>query len=142
MPGFLHPAVCTQGCAVYRRPVLQIVFNELSAAELSRLPVQVQFHLLEALNITPADLDEETLMKRFGVLERNKKKLYRCRAGEYRIYFAVQDGMVRVHRVVHKNTFEDFLVRTNLGGGEDEALAQSKHFWQFIDEGARTLKLA
>lgn len=122
--------------------MLQIVFNEISAAELSRLPVQVQFQLLEALNIQPEGIDDESLAKRFGVLERHGKKLYRCRAGEYRIYFAVQDGMVRIHRVVHKNTFQDFLVRSNLSGGEDEALAQSKNFWQFIDEGAKTLRVA
>lgn len=122
--------------------MLQIVFNEISAAELSRLPVQVQFQLLEALNIQPDGLDDEALATRFGVLERHGKKLYRCRAGEYRIYFAVQDGMVRIHRVVHKNTFQDFLVRSNLAGEEDAALAQSKNFWQLIDEGAKTLKVA
>ena len=122
--------------------MLQIVFNEISAAELSHLPVQVQFQLLEALNIQPDGIDEASLAKRFGVLERHGKKLFRCRAGEYRIYFAVTDGMVKVHRVVHKNTFQDFLVRSNLAGEEDAALAQSKNFWQLIDEGAKTLKMA
>ncbi len=122
--------------------MLQIVFNDISAAELSRLPTQIQFHILEALNIQSSDLDENTLAKKFGVLERGtKKKLYRCRAGDYRIYFAVNDGDVRIHRVLHKNTLADFLFRSNLpGGGEDEALSQSKNFWQLIDEGAKTLK--
>ncbi|MBB5036298.1 type II toxin-antitoxin system RelE family toxin [Prosthecobacter dejongeii] len=122
--------------------MLQIVFNDISAAELSRLPTQIQFHILEALNIQSSDLDENTLAKKFGVLERGpKKKLYRCRAGDHRIYFAVNDGDVRIHRVLHKNTLADFLFRSNLpGGGEDEALSQSKNFWQLIDEGAKTLK--
>ncbi|MDZ4289781.1 MAG: hypothetical protein U0984_17585 [Prosthecobacter sp.] len=124
--------------------MLQIVFNDISAAELSRLPTQIQFHLLEALNIQPADLDEALLAKRFGVLERSGgKKLYRCRAVDYRIYFAVKDSNVRVHRVLHKNSLKDFLYRSNLpGGGEDEALSQSKNFWRLIDEGAKTLKVA
>ena len=122
--------------------MLQIVFNDISAAELSHLPVQVQFQLLEALNIQPDGIDDDSLAARFGVLERHGKKLYRCRAGEYRIYFGVKEGMVRIHRVVHKNTFQDFLVRSSLGGSEDEKLAQSKNFWQLIDEGAKTLKLA
>ncbi|HAL72156.1 MAG TPA: hypothetical protein DCP71_10330 [Verrucomicrobiales bacterium] len=121
--------------------MLQIVFNDISAAELSRLPTQIQFHILEALNIQSSDLDENILAKRFGVLERAAKKLYRCRAGDHRIYFAVNDGDVRIHRVLHKNTLADFLYRSNLpGGGEDEALSKSKHFWQLIDEGAKTLK--
>jgi mRNA-degrading endonuclease RelE of RelBE toxin-antitoxin system len=125
--------------------MLQIVFNDISAAELSRLPTQIQFQLLEALNIQPADLDDEArLAKRFGILERSGgKKLYRCRAGDYRIYFAIKDKDVRVHRVLHKNTFTDFLYRSNLpGAGEDEALSQSKNFWKLIDEGAKTLKIA
>lgn len=123
--------------------MLQIVFNEISAAELSRLPTQIQFHLLEALNIQPGDLEEQLLAARYGVLERGGKKLYRCRASDYRIYFAVTDGHVRVHRVLHGNTLQDFLYRSNLpGGGEDEALSKSKNFWQLIDEGAKTLKMA
>ncbi|MBL9131415.1 MAG: hypothetical protein JNG86_09465, partial [Verrucomicrobiaceae bacterium] len=117
--------------------MIQIVFNDISAAELSRLPAQVQFHLLEALNIQPADIDDTLLSKRFGVLERGGKKLFRCRAGDHRIYFAIVEGNVRVHRVLHKNSLQDFLYRSNLpGGGEDEALSQSKSFWHMIDEGA------
>lgn len=121
--------------------MVQIVFNDISAAELSHLPTQLQFQILEALNIQSGDLEEAALAARFGVLERGQKKLYRCRAGDYRIYFAVNEGDVRIHRVLHKNTLTDFLYRSNLpGGGEDEALSQSKHFWSLIDEGAKTLK--
>ena len=120
---------------------MQIVFNEISAAELSRLPTQVQFRLLEAMNIQPPDLEGDTLAKRFGVLERGATRLYRCRAGDYRIYFAVEDGNVRVHRVLHKGTLADFFCRSTLPVSEDEALAQSKNFWKLIDEGARTLKV-
>jgi mRNA-degrading endonuclease RelE of RelBE toxin-antitoxin system len=120
---------------------MQIVFNEISAAELSQLPTQVQFQLLEAMNIQPSDLEGDTLSKRFGVLERGTTKLYRCRANDYRIYFAVEEGNVRVHRVLHKGTLADFLFRSNLPVSEDEALAQSKNFWKLIDEGAGTLKV-
>ena len=122
--------------------MIQIVFNEISAAELSKLPTQVQFQLLEALNITKDDLAAEgALEKRFGVLDRKGEKLFRCRAGDYRIYFAADDQTVRVQRVLHSHSLQDFLFRSNLpGGGEDEQLAKSKHFWQLIDEGARTLK--
>jgi mRNA-degrading endonuclease RelE of RelBE toxin-antitoxin system len=124
--------------------MLQIVFNDISAAELSTLPTKIQFQLFEAMDIKPGDLEEALLEKKFGVLERSGgRKLYRCRAGDHRIYFGVQDGNVRVHRVLNKNTFADFLYRSNLpGGGEDEALSQSKNFWQLIDEGDKTLKMA
>ncbi len=120
---------------------MQIVFNEISAAELSRLPTQVQFQLLEAMNIQPADLDTKALAKRFGILERGDSRIYRCRALEYRIYFAIEDGDVRVLRVLHGNSLKDFLFRTNLATGEDEQLAKSKNFWQLLDDGAKTLKV-
>jgi len=123
--------------------MLQIVFNEISAAELSRLPTQTQFALLEALNIQPEDVEqEERLTKRFGIITHGKSRLYRCRAGDHRIYFGVEGAHVKVHRVLHKNTLKDFLFRSNLGSaGEDEALAEAKGFWKLIDEGERTLKM-
>jgi mRNA-degrading endonuclease RelE of RelBE toxin-antitoxin system len=113
--------------------MLQIVFNEISAAELSRLPTQIQFVLLE---------QELRLTKRFGVITHGKNKLYRCRAGDYRIYFAVEGAHVKVHRVLHKNTIQDFLFRSNLGSaGEDAALGEAKGFWKLIEDGERTLKV-
>jgi len=122
--------------------MLQIVFNEISAAELSRLPNQVQFALLEALNIQPDDIEQNRLEKRFGLIERVESRLYRCRAGDHRLYFAVEGNHVRVHRVLQKNTLQDFLFRSNLGtAGEDEVLGQSKSFWKLIEEGERTLKV-
>ena len=123
--------------------MLQIVFNEISASELSKLPTPIQFTLLEALNIQPEDVELQRLEQRFGVLERGKEKLYRCRAGDYRIYFAVEAPHVKVHRVLHGNTLKDFLFRSTLGGtvGEDEVLGQSKSFWKLIEEGESTLKM-
>ncbi len=130
--------------------MLQVVFNEISAAELSNLPTQVQFTIIEAMNVQPDDVEENRLGKRFGLLERGGQKLYRCRAGEWRVYFAVEGAHVKVHRVLHANTLKDFLFRSNLGGaghapatgaGEDETLGQSKSFWKLIDEGEKTLKV-
>jgi mRNA-degrading endonuclease RelE of RelBE toxin-antitoxin system len=122
--------------------MLQIIFNEISAAELSKLSNQVQFSLLEALNIQPDDIEQGSLEKRYGVIERDKARLYRCRAGDYRLYFAVEGGNVRVHRVLHANSLKDFLFRSNLGSaGEDAALSESKNFWKLIEEGERTLKV-
>jgi mRNA-degrading endonuclease RelE of RelBE toxin-antitoxin system len=122
--------------------MLQIIFNEISAAELSKLSNQVQFSLLEALNIQPDDIEHGSLEKRYGVIERDGSRLYRCRAGDYRLYFAVEGAHVKVHRVLHANSLKDFLFRSNLGSaGEDAALGESKHFWKLIEEGERTLKM-
>jgi len=117
-----------------RPPVLQIIFNEISAAEISSLDTELQLELLTEFTVTPDDL-ENLDGDRFGKLERDGKTFYRYRAKEYRIYFEVGGDDVIVHRVLHKNTFTDFLFRSNLSSNEDEQLSQSKNFWKLIEEG-------
>ena len=68
--------------------MFQIIFNELSAAEISALPKSLQLDLLAEFQIMPEDLDNLDA-KRFGTIERNGKKLFRFRAKEYRIYFNI-----------------------------------------------------
>lgn len=116
--------------------MFQIVFNEISAAEISRLDTLAQLELLAEFKVTPEDLKNPD-GKRFGTLDHGGKKLHRYRARDTRIYFEAKDGSVLVHRVLHKGTLADFLFRSNLGDAdEDEALAGNKHFWKLIDEGA------
>ncbi len=114
--------------------VLQIVFNEISAAEISRLDTLEQLELLDEFKVSEEDL-ENLDGERFGKIPRDGKTLYRFRAKDWRFYFEVKDGAVIVHRVLHKGTFSDFLFRSKIPMAEDEELAKSKHFWKLIDEG-------
>lgn len=120
--------------------MLQIVFNEISAAEISQLDTLDQLDLLDAFQVTEEKL-ENLDGGDYGKIDRDGQDLYRFRTKEYRIYFSVQDGNVIVHRVLHKNTFSDFLFRSKMPVGEDEALGKSKHFWQLIDEGRNAKKV-
>ncbi|MEO0017039.1 MAG: hypothetical protein RLZZ522_322 [Verrucomicrobiota bacterium] len=120
--------------------MFQIVFNEISAAEISRLAILEQLDLLDSFKVAEADLDALD-GDRFGKIERDGKKLYRFRARDYRFYFEVRDGAVIVHRLLHKGTFSDFLFRSKMPLAEDEALAESKHFWKLIDEGRNARRL-
>jgi mRNA-degrading endonuclease RelE of RelBE toxin-antitoxin system len=119
--------------------MFQIIFNELSAAEISALPKRLQLELLAEFQILPEDLDQLD-SERFGVIEREGKKLYRYRAKNYRIYFAKTDEGVKVHRVLHKNTLRDFLFRSKLPVSEDAQLGETREFWKLIEEGERTPK--
>lgn len=120
--------------------MLQIVFNEISAAEISQLDTLAQLDLLDAFQVTEEKL-ENLDGDNYAKIERDGQELYRFRAQEYRIYFSVKDGNVIVHRVLHKNTFSDFLFRSKMPVGEDEALGNSKHFWKLIDEGRNAKKV-
>jgi len=120
--------------------MFQIIFNELSAAEISALPKKLQLELLAQFQILPQDLDQLD-SERFGVIERDGRKLYRYRAKDYRIYFAKTDEGITVHRVLHKNTFRDFLFRSKLPVSEDAQLSQAREFWKLIEEGEKTRKV-
>ena len=121
--------------------MFQIIFNEISAAEMSALPKTLQLRLLAEFQILPEELDHLD-NSRFGVLEREGKKLYRYRAKEYRIYFEKTPEGITVHRVLHKNTLRDFLFRTRLPTGEDDQLKNTREFWNLIEQGERTRKKA
>ena len=73
-------------------------------------------------------------------IERDGKKLLRYRAKDYRIYFAKTDEGITVHRVLHKNTFRDFLFRSKLPLSEDAQLGKAREFWKLIEQGERTRK--
>ena len=114
--------------------MFQIVFNEISAAELSSLDTLEQLELLDEFKVGKNEL-ENLGGDRFGKIERDGTVLYRFRAKEYRFYFEVKENLVIVHRVLHRGTFSDFLFRSKMPLAEDEQLADSKHFWKLIDEG-------
>lgn len=127
-------------------PVFQVIFNEISAAEISQLPTLEQLEVLNEFQVRPEDLDgieENDSDAPFGHIKRDGSNLYRYRASDVRIYFAVSNDhqSVIVHRVLSKGTFQDFLFRANLPVGEDEALAQSKQFWELIEEGERARRV-
>ncbi len=81
--------------------MFQIIFNELSAAEISALPKKLQLDLLAE--------------------------------------FQIQG--IKVHRVLHKNTFRDFLFRSKLPVSEDAQLGETREFWKLIEQGEKTRKV-
>ncbi len=119
--------------------MFQIVFNELSAAEMSAIPTELQLELLAEFQVLPADLEDSVDGDRFGAIERDGQRLYRYRAKDYRIYFAKTAEGITVHRVLHKNTIRDFLFRAKLPmPAEDAELGKQKGFWKLIEEGQKT----
>ncbi len=114
----------------------QIIFNPISAAELSKMPKELQLQILGEFRGLPQEV-MSTEMQRYGKLERRGHTLHRCRIGDYRIYFERHELGIVVHRILSKNTLKDFLFRSSLPTGEDEALSQNPKFWELI-EAAKT----
>ena len=113
----------------------QVIFNKISAAEISQLPTDEQLNLLSEFQVRPEDLEDLDKTDAFGKIERDGIVLYRYRMADYRIYFQPAEHGMLVHRVFHRNTLQDFLFRSKLPLAEDEALGKSRVFWELIDEG-------
>lgn len=110
----------------------QIIFNPTSAAELARMPKELQLNILGEFRGLPHEI-MATELERFGKLERNGKVLHRFRLGDYRVYFEKHDLGVVVHRILSRNSLKDFLYRSNLPVGEDAALQENPKFWALIE---------
>ncbi len=114
----------------------QIIFNPTSAAELARMPKELQLQILgDFRGLTQQVLQPEA--DQFGKLERAGRVLHRFRLGDYRVYFERHDLGVVVHRILNRHTLKDFYFRSGLKVGEDEALQANPKFWELI-ESARS----
>ncbi len=116
--------------------MFQVIFNSLSASEMSALPKDLQLDLLAEFQVLPEDFGQ-CEEEKFGVIRRNGRTLYRYRCLDYRIYFESHAQGILVHRVLHKNTLRDFLFRSELPMTEDEQVADATAFWNLIDEGSK-----
>jgi mRNA-degrading endonuclease RelE of RelBE toxin-antitoxin system len=110
----------------------QIIFNPTSAAELARMPRELQLQILGDFRGLPQEV-MSTDLERFGKLERSGKVLHRFRLGDYRIYFERHELGLVVHRILSRNSLKDFLFRSSLPLREDEALEKNPKFWELIE---------
>ncbi|MBI1842136.1 MAG: hypothetical protein HYR88_14965 [Verrucomicrobia bacterium] len=115
----------------------QIIFNPTSAAELGKMPRELQLEILGQFRGLPREAMTSD-MERFGKLERDGKTLYRFRLGDYRVYFERHDLGLVVHRIMNKNTLKDFLYRSNLPTPEDSMLQENPKFWETIQGATRS----
>src|SRR5207245_9397239 len=95
----------------------QIIFNPTSAAELAKMPKELQLHILGEFRGLPQEV-MKTDLERCGKLERNGKILHRFRLGDYRVYFALHEPPIVVHRILNRNSLKDFRIRSSLPTGE------------------------
>ena len=96
------------------------------------MPKDLQLDILGEFRGLPQEV-MSTDLERFGKLERTGRTMHRFRLGDYRIYFERHELGLLVHRILSKNTLKDFLFRSSLPTGEDEALQQNPKFWELIE---------
>ncbi len=89
----------------------QIIFTPTSAAELARMPKELQLSILGDFRGLPQHVIASEL-EDFGKLESNGHILHRFRIGDYRVYFERHRLGVLVHRIMSRHTLKDFFYRS------------------------------
>src|SRR2546428_5967326 len=110
----------------------QIIFNPTSAAELAKMPKELQLQILGEFRGLPQQV-MQTELDQFGKLERNGRILHRFRVGDYRVYFERHELGLLVHRILNRHTLKDFFFRSGLKLQEDLALQENPKFWELIE---------
>ena len=114
----------------------QIIFTPTAAAELARMPKELQLTILGDFRGLPQQV-VGTELEQFGKLIQEGRVLHRFRIGDYRIYFERHELGILVHRILSKNTVKDFLFRSGLKTPEDEALQENPKFWEMISSAKK-----
>jgi mRNA-degrading endonuclease RelE of RelBE toxin-antitoxin system len=117
----------------------QIIFTPTSAAELARMPKELQLQILGEFRGLPQQV-LGTELDEFGKLERGGRTLHRFRVGDYRVYFERHELGLLVHRILSRHTLKDFLFRSGMHTGEDEALQENPKFWELIQAAKTSVK--
>jgi len=129
-----HCTTCPPGVSYFHTmSTFQIIFTPTSAAELGRMPKELQLQILGDFRGLPQHV-LGTELEDFGKLESDGQILHRFRIGDYRVYFQRHPLGVLVHRILSRNTLKDFFFRSGIKTGEDEALQQNPKFWQLIED--------
>jgi mRNA-degrading endonuclease RelE of RelBE toxin-antitoxin system len=105
----------------------QIIFNPTSAAELAKMPRELQLHILGEFRGLPQEVLKSD-PHHFGQLERAGKTLQRFRLGDYRVYFERHELGVVVHRILSRNTLKDFLYRSSLPTARTKPCRRTRSF--------------
>ena len=119
----------------------QIVFNEISAREVSAIPTLDQLELVNGIQVDNVNLNDGKEDAKYGVIEREGRKIFRYRSKDYRVYFTLEEDKIVVQRVLHADSLKDFLFRSGMGNGsEDQRLGESRSFWRLIEEGEQAAR--
>lgn len=105
------------------------------------MPTLDQLELMNGFQVDEETLNSGEADAKYGIVERDGRKIFRYRTKDYRIYFTMEEGKVIIQRVLHADSLKDFLFRSGMGSGsEDQRLGESRSFWRLIDEGEQAAR--
>jgi mRNA interferase RelE/StbE len=112
--------------------MFQVTFSEQAMHELNKLDTLTQLAVIEPLGaIKATDLAQPH--EPLSHFKRTGKEFFRLRSGEHRFYFQVKAETLHVEYILHKNSFEDFLLRNKFPVSEQQLVEQQTKFWQYLE---------
>ena len=112
--------------------MFQLTFSDQSMSEVNALDHTGQLELMANLSSLTSDiLSAEG--SRVGQFQRGGKLFHRLRIGELRIYFEHNGENLHCHYILHKNTFNDFVVRCKLPVANERDLEKNQSFGEYLD---------
>ena len=112
----------------------QLNFSKQSIDFLNKLDRLEQMRLVESFSaLTPEILAKGS--ENLGKFQRESRLLYRLRAGEYRIYFEVneKEKSLMAHYILGQHSLSDFIVRFKLPIADSLLLEEHPSFWDYLE---------
>lgn len=112
----------------------QLNFSKQSIDFLNKLDRLEQMQLVEHFSGLTAELLEKG-SEDLGKFQRDGRTLYRLRAGEYRIYFEIneKEKSLMAHYIVGQHSLTDFVVRFKLPISDTLLLEEHPSFWDYLE---------
>jgi mRNA interferase RelE/StbE len=111
----------------------QLNFSEQSLAEINKLAIGEQLHLIEQLS-TLSDQAFKEKVTNLPMIQRGGLSFFRIKIDAYRAYLEPRDdGQLFCHYILHQHTLSDFIFRSKLPISEEQMVEQHSSFWKYVD---------
>lgn len=113
--------------------VYQLNFSEQSLAEINKLDVSAQLHMIDCLS-TLSDQAFKDHSADLPKIQRDGASFFRIKIDNFRVYLeSREDGHLFCHYILPQHTLSDFVFRSKLPISEEQMIEQHSSFWKYVD---------
>jgi mRNA interferase RelE/StbE len=111
----------------------QLNFSDQSLAEINKLEIGDQLHLIEQLS-TLSDQAFKEKITDLPRIQRGGLSFFRIKIDSFRAYLEPRsNGQLFCHYILPQHTLSDFIFRSKLPISEEQMIEQHSSFWKYVD---------
>jgi mRNA interferase RelE/StbE len=111
----------------------QLNFSDQSLAEINKLEIGDQLHLIEQISVL-CDKVFKDRDANLPKIQRGKTSFFRIKVDSFRVYLEPRDGeQLFCHYILPQHTLSDFVFRSKLPISEEQMIEQHSSFWKYVD---------